>query len=331
MKKFIERVIAVALFVALSVMMAGCGATSETNTVKGDSVEDYDDYDDYDDDEDYYDDDDYDEDGEDSCWNVEAEEQVLVDQNDIKITLLGIEASEEQACVEVTFKFENNTDKNVGFQVTSMLNGFALQEEFFMNVTVLPGAEKEDFIFLMTESLLDAGVEYVGELEFIFYVYQTEEESCYCEEEEFYFKTEPVFVKTTHYDKMDSEPSMLETAEEIFNQDGVRIWARYNDTTYDGKYKPHIMFYVKNESEADVEIYRQELGLNGQKIMFGSDVLGAGSPLAGKKWIGELEIRESDMEDAGITTLEDIQFSVSVDNESNNEYYCTDVITIKVK
>lgn len=321
MKDFIKRVVAVALFVTLSVMMAGCGATSETNTVKEDAVEDYDDDEDYDD-EDY---------DEDSCWNVEAEEQVLVDQNGIKITLLGIETSEAAAYVEATFMFENNTDKNVGFEITSALNGFALQEQFYLNVTVLPGAEKEDYTIISTTELLDAGVEYVGELEFIFYVYQTEEDRCWCEEEEFYFKTEPVYVKTTHYDKMDSEPSRLEEAEEIFNQNGVRIWARYNDTTYDGRYKPHIMIYVKNESEADMEIYGKEFMLNGQKIMFAGDVFGAGSPLAGKKWIGEMEIRESDMEDAGITTLEDIQFSLSVHNKLNYEIYYTDIITMKVK
>lgn len=254
----------------------------------------------------------------------------MVDQNDIKITLLGIEADEEGAYVEVDLKLENNSDKNVGFEITSMLNGFVMDKGPLMNSTISPGTEEETETYLFVHYLAEAGIAYVGELEFIFCVYQTEDDICYFDEDEFCFKTEPVSVKTTHYEKMDSEPRMMEDAEELFNQDGVRVWGKYSDTSYDGTYEPGILLYVQNESEADMDVHAKNLVINGHEFSY-VNTYGMGDPLAGKKWIGKVEFDEGDMEYAGITTVEDVQLSLSVNNKLNGEYYYTDNFTIKVK
>ena len=209
--------------------------------------------------------------GFDTSYNIE--EMVLVDENDVKITAMGLNYTDY--AVEVNLLLENNSDKNLTMYTGSVgyspnaVNGYMLSG--YMYTEVAAGKKTNETISFSMKELAVYGITQIADLQLGFEIKDEDYEG---------FKTEPKQMKTAAADGYDySTNTFAESvkggiAESIFDyevnyfaedilyeQSDVSVVSQALMTNADGERA--IFIEVVNNSEETVYVAGSNISLNG--------------------------------------------------------------------
>ena len=241
------------------------------------------------------------------------EEQVLFDENDIKITATGMEDS--WAGTKLTLLIENNSAKGITVQARNAnVNGYMV--DTMMSADVAAGKKSNDGLTFQTSGLKECGIEQIATMEFIFHIFDSE--------------TWDEIVDT---DVIKIDTSIADGYVQNYDDSG-EVLVDTNDVKIVGKglsdensvFGPGVILYVENNSDKDITIQVRDVSVNGFMV----DTSMSEDVVAGKKAISAVTFFSSSLEDNGITDITDVELYFHIfDQKSWDEIFDSDVITIK--
>ena len=245
---------------------------------------------------------------------IAIDEQVLLDQDGIKIT--ATQYVEDAIWGEgIKVLVENTSDKNVGITCNAtIVNNFMITDLF--STSVAAGKKANETIYLSSADLEAAGIDNVGQVEFYFHVYNSDTYDTI-------FDADVVTLKTNAYEKMDTDVS--ETGTVLYDANGIKVMGRHvGDDSFWGA---AVLLYLENNTDRNIVVSCENMSINGFMVTpyFYGDVF------AGKMAIDEIAILSSDLEENGISTIEDIEVSFHIyDSDTYDTIDDSDPITITV-
>ena len=243
------------------------------------------------------------------------EEQVLLDQEGIKITALEM-VDDSIWGKGIKVLIDNNSDKSVVVGLDALIvNNYMISDLFASHIA--PGKSAYETIYISSSALEQAGINNIGQVELYFNIYDSDSY-------EDIFEADVVTIHTSAYDNMDVDISV--EGSELVNQDGIRIIGKYVDE--DSFWGSAILLYIENSSDKDISISCDDMSINGFMVssFFSSSVY------SGKMSIDEITIFESDLEDNNIDKIEDVEFKFQIyDSSTYDTILETDVISFSVQ
>ena len=247
--------------------------------------------------------------------DVSIEEQVLVDQDGIKITALEyVKDSIWGDGIKVLI--ENETDKDVMVGCNALIvNDYMINDLFASEVAA--GKKSNETIYLSSSELKAAGIDTVGRIEIYFHVYDTDSYDKI-------FDTDCVTIETSAIDSIDTTAN--DEGTELYNDGGIRIIGKTVDEN--SFWGTAILLYIENQSGNNVGISVDDLSINGFMLTpyFSTTVYD------GKKCIDDITIMSSELEENGIESIDEVELKFRVYNSDSYETIAeSDPITFSAK
>ena len=242
---------------------------------------------------------------------ISIEEQVLLDQDGIKITAIEYVADSIWGD-GIKLLIENNSDKTVGIGCeTLIVNDYMIDNLF--TTTVAAGKKDNETLDLYSSELEAAGIENVGQIEIKFYLYDADTYMTT-------YTADMVTIQTSAYDEMDVTPE--DAGQELYNQDGVRIVGKYVDEN--SIWGSAILLYMENNSGKNIIVSCDKLSVNGYMITsFLYSTINDG-----KMIIDDIALLSSDLEENGIESIEEVELVFDIiDAESYSTITSSDSIS----
>lgn len=236
---------------------------------------------------------------------VTIEEQVLLEQNDIKITAVSME-SDSIWGDGIKLLIENDSPANVGVSCNALIvNDYMISDLF--SSTIATGKKANETMYISSSELRAAGITNIGQIEIYFHIYDSDSY-------EALFDAEPVIIKTSLYDKMDTTADV--NGEELYNQDGVRIIGQYVDEN--SFWGTAVLLYIENTSGRNIGVSCDNMSINGFMVtpLFSSTVYND------KKAYDDITILSSDLEENNITSVEDIEVNFHIFDADSYSTIC---------
>lgn len=247
--------------------------------------------------------------------DVTIDEQVLVDEQGIKITANGYE-TDSLLGDGVKLLIENNSDKNVTVGCNALIvNNYMIYD--FLSEDVAAGKKVNATMYLSSSELKAAGIENIGQIE----VYFTILDSSSFEN---IFDPAPVTIKTSLFDKMDTTAN--DEGTELYNKDGIKIVGKAVDEN--SFWGSAVLLYVENNSDRNVTVQCDNMSINGYMItpLFSCDVY------SGKKSVDAISILSSELENNNIESIEDVELTFKIfDSKTFSQIDESDTITFKAQ
>ena len=247
--------------------------------------------------------------------DVSIEEQVLVDQDGIKITALEyVKDSIWGDGIKVLI--ENETDKDVMAGCNALIvNDYMINDLFASEVAA--GKKSNETIYLSSSELKAAGIDTVGRIEIYFHVYDTDSYDKI-------FDSDCVTIETSAIDSIDTTAN--DEGTELYNDGGIRIIGKTVDEN--SFWGTAILLYIENQSGNNVGISVDDLSINGFMLTpyFSTTVYD------GKKCIDDITIMSSELEENGIESIDEVELKFRVYNSDSYETIAeSDPITFSAK
>lgn len=241
-------------------------------------------------------------------------EQVIVDQDGIVIT--ATEYVEDGIWGEgIKLLIENTSDKNVGVSCNAtIVNNYMIVDLF--SASVAAGKKANETLYLSSSELEAAGISNVGQIELYFHVYDSDSYDTL-------FDAPCAIIQTSEYDAMDTTSN--DDGIELYNENGIRIVGKYVDEN--SFWGSAVLLYLENNSGNNVTVSCENMSVNGFMVApyFYASIYD------GKMAIEEITIFGSDLEENGITTIEELELSFHVyDSKTYETIADTSPITITV-
>lgn len=228
---------------------------------------------------------------------ITISEQVLVDQNGVKIT--AVEYVTDSIWGDgIKMLLENNTSQNLMYSCDALIvNDYMITDLFAQSVAA--GKSAYETLNLSNSQLKQAGIDNVGKIEIYFRVYDNDTW-------EDLFKTDCIALQTSEYSNMDS--TVNDTGIELYNKNDIRIMAQYVDeNSFWGK---AILLYVENNRNENITVAVDDLSING--FMF--TPLYVDTIYAGKKSFNDITLFSSELEENEITEVKDVELKFRIYN-----------------
>ena len=247
--------------------------------------------------------------------DVSIEEQVLVDQDGIKITALEyVKDSIWGDGIKVLL--ENETDKDVMVGCNALIvNDYMINDLFASEVAA--GKKSNETIYLSSSELKAAGIDTVGRIEIYFHVYDSDSFDNI-------FDSDCVTIETSAIDSIDMTAN--DEGTELYNDGGIRIIGKTVDEN--SFWGTAILLYIENQSGNNVGISVDDLSINGFMLTpyFSTTVYD------GKKCIDDITIMSSELEENGIESIDEVELKFRVYNSDSYETIAeSDPITFSAK
>lgn len=294
MKKFLL----VLLVVMTAICLAACGGSSNTSNPTGSSAQ-----------------------SEPSAGGsssaskrVSIQEEVIFDQNDIKVTAKSLDPTGSIFGATVAVLIENNSSKNITVQArNSAVNGVMVDTLFSCDVTA--GKKANDAITFSASDLKRAGIEVIKEIQFQLHFFNAESWDTIVD-------SDPIIITT------DADPSFVQEYDDsgvvLLDTKGFRIVAQGLDET-SSILGTELLLYIENNTDNNVTIQVRDVSVNGFMVgtIFSCDVL------AGKKAFDDITFMKSDLEKNSIKDINEIDLSFHIfDANSWNTILDSEPITI---
>lgn len=314
MKKLIAWILTLCMVMGL---LCGCSDTDSSSSRRSsrkdrdedeETVEDRDDEDR--DDDDLVIVDREDEDDKKDTAKVELEEQVVYDDNDIKVTVTGL--TEGYSGMEVKIRVENNTENNIVLSGdVFIVNGICMNGWLYTEVAA--GKKANDSITFYFDYLEVAGIEAIATV------------SC----------VDAHIVDTDSFDTLFETPFAFETSiaddyvqkiddsgEVLFQDAGVTVIYK---TMAQNSMGEQVILLVKNETGKNITVEMDDVSVNGYTVSAWSyDSLPADTVC-----FTVLDIYSSTLEENEIEKVEEVCFYVEVLDADNWDEICTsDELTV---
>jgi hypothetical protein len=228
--------------------------------------------------------------------DVTVDEQVLYDQNGLKITLESLDFDGWWG-PELSLLLENNTDTSVNVQAMGVsVNGAMI--DGYLSCDLAAGKKAYDAIELSDTDLDISGIDVIGEIEFYFNVYDSETWATL-------YDTDTIIVQTsaagTFTQSFDTSGTVL------MDQDGVRVTYQRLDTA-ESSWGADIYVFVENNSGRNVTVQVWDASVNGFMLYpyFSSGVQD------GKVAYDMISFMQSDLDENKITDIQTVEFSFHV-------------------
>lgn len=282
-----KRTLAIILAIILAMSLVGCGSPSDeeikepSNVVTGNNTEE----------------------GQQEEQVEEPEETeatisetVLVDEAGIKITAKSLEVDEVFG-PEIKLLIENNSGKDLTFQCrNASVNGYMV--ETMMSVDVVNGKRANDNLTFMQSDFEACGIEAIADMEIAFHIFDMADW-------ETYLDTDAIQIKTSIADTF--EYTYDDNGDLAYEGNGIKIVIK-GLAEDDSIFGPSIVTYIENTGDKDVTVQTRDVSVNGFMVeaVFSCDVV------AGKRAVDTITFMESDLEENGITTIENVELSFHV-------------------
>ncbi len=239
------------------------------------------------------------------------EEQVLVDENGLRITATGVEDDSIWG-QGIRLLIENSSDTNYGVTCDALIvNNYMIYDLFSSQITA--GMNANETMYLSSSELEAAGIEAIGKIEIDFRVYDS---STY----QTLFDPDTVTIETSLYDQMDTEPD--DTGIELYNDNGIRIVGKYVDEN--SFWGAGILLFIENNSDVNVTVSCDSIAVNGFMV----DGIMSCTVYSNRRAIDDITLFSSDLEDNGITSIDDVSVSFRIYNsDSYDSIDTTDQLT----
>lgn len=247
--------------------------------------------------------------------NQEAniEETVILDESGVKVTAKSI-AYDTMMGTSVQVLIENNSGKDLTIQCRdASINGNMVEPMF--SVDVVNGKKANDTITFMESDLEKYGIETIADITFSLNVMDSSSW-------EDYIVTQPIELKTSAYGTYTQTHD--NSGHMVYNQNGIEVVVKglVQDTSLLG---PGIVVYIANNSNQDITVQAHDISVNGFMVdgIFSQDVV------VGKHAISEVTFLETDLEQNGITAIEDAELAFHIFNQDTWDTIAdTDVVKI---
>ena len=247
--------------------------------------------------------------------DITIEEQVLVEQDGIKITALEyVKDSIWGEGIKVLIENDSEKDVTVGCDAL-IVNDYMIRDLFGEEVAA--GKKSNDVIYLSSSELKAAGIETVGRIEIYFHAYDAESYDRI-------FTTDCVEIETSAIDNMDTTAN--DEGTELYNEGGIRIIGKTVDEN--SFWGTAILLYIENESGRNVGISVDDMSVNGFMLTpyFSTTVYD------GKKAVDDITLMSSELEENGITSIDEVELKFHIyDNDSYETVADSDPITFSAK
>lgn len=242
-------------------------------------------------------------------------EQVLYEENGIKITATGIE--DDSIWGEgVKLLIENSGDKNVGVGCKALIvNNYMITDLF--STSVAAGKKVNEVMYMSSDELEAAGIENIGQIEIYFHIY---DDSSY----ETLWDVPCITLQTSEFDKMDVSPQ--DDGFELYNEGGIRIVGKYVDEK--SFWGTAVLMYIENNSGRNICVQADNMSVNGFMVtpIFSSTVYN------GKMAIDDITLLSSDLEDNGITSVDNIELTFHIfDPDTFETIIDSDTVSFETK
>ena len=245
---------------------------------------------------------------------VTIEEQVLVDQDGIKITAMDY-VTDGFMGDGVKLLVENNTDTDYTIGCDALIvNDYMITDLFVCDVAA--GKKSNEVMYLSSAALKAAGITNVGKIEMYFHAYDADWTNLF---QKVYSE-----IQTSAYDSMDTTPD--DTGMELYSENGIRIVGKTVDEN--SFWGTAILLYCENTSGQNVGISVENMSING----FMMTPYYAAEVYDGKKSIDEITILSSELQDNGIESIEEVELKFHLYNVDTYETIAdSDTITFSAK
>lgn len=249
-----------------------------------------------------------------SLSDITIEEQVLFEKDGLKV------AATEYVVDSfwgdgIKLLIENNGVSDIGIGCTALIvNDYMISDLF--STTVAAGKKANETLYLSNSGLQAAGIENVGKVEVYFHTFDSDSYMTISD-------IGCVTIQTSEFDSMDSTPN--DEGQELYNENGIRIVGKYVDEN--SFWGAAVLLYIENNSGKNRIIQCDDMSINGFMITpyFSSTVYD------GKKAIDEITLMSSDLEENGITSIEDIELKFNIMDEDFMNNVETDAISFSAK
>ena len=223
--------------------------------------------------------------------NATIDEQVLLDDVGVKITAKSLDNSGFWG-PDLKILIENESDSNLTVQVRdSSVNGYMISTS--ISSEVVSGKKVNDSITFSSSDLKLAGINTIADMEFSFHIFYTDNWDTY-------YDSDIVSIKTSVADSYNYE--FDDSGDVLIDQNGVKIVLKglSKDSSILG---PAVLLYIENNTNEGITIQARNTSVNGFMIdpIFSSEI----GP--NKKIIDDLTFMSSDMEENGITDIENVE------------------------
>lgn len=249
-----------------------------------------------------------------SSSDITIEEQVLFEKDGLKVTATEYVVDSFWGD-GIKLLIENNGASDIGIGCTALIvNDYMISDLF--STTVAAGKKANETLYLSNSGLQAAGIENVGKVEVYFHTFDSDSYMTISD-------IGCVTIQTSEFDSMDSTPN--DEGQELYNENGIRIVGKYVDEN--SFWGAAVLLYIENNSGKNRIIQCDDMSISGFMITpyFSSTVYD------GKKAIDEITLMSSDLEENGITSIEDIELKFNIMDEDFMNNVETDAISFSAK
>lgn len=249
-----------------------------------------------------------------NATDITIEEQVLFEKDGLKVTATEYVVDSFWGD-GIKLLIENNGASDIGIGCTALIvNDYMISDLF--STTVAAGKKANETLYLSNSGLQAAGIENVGKVEVYFHTFDSDSYMTISD-------IGCVTIQTSEFDSMDSTPN--DEGQELYNENGIRIVGKYVDEN--SFWGAAVLLYIENNSGKNHIIQCDDMSINGFMITpyFSSTVYD------GKKAIDEITLMSSDLEENGITSIEDIELKFNIMDEDFMNNVETDAISFSAK
>lgn len=245
--------------------------------------------------------------------DVTVDQQVLVDQDGVKVTLTGMDLDGFWG-PEFDLTVENSGSQNLMVVAEDVsVNGVMTNPAFGSEVAAGKTANEKMNIF--SSDLEKAGIETLQTVELSFRAFDS---GSY----EDVFKTDLITISTSAAGTF--EQTYNTDGTELYNANNVRIIAQRLDSE-DSFWGADIYLYIENNTDKKIMVTADNVSVNGVMVdpAFGDEIM------PGKKAFTTMTFLESDLEANGITSIDSMELSFHIfDYDSLTDIDTTGPITV---
>lgn len=272
-------------------------------------------------------------------------EAVIYDENDVIITVTGMDYLNN--AVEVKFKVDNNSDKNLSFIAGAL--GYSanavdnyMTTDGYMNCDVSAGESEEDFIDIAYSELVMHGIEELSEIQVGFRISDGDISND--------FITGPLQIKTSAYDEskykdnawVDSMNNsdyadaygfkvLYSDKKEVYNSNGVSVISEMYAVNKNDERM--VILEEKNDSENTVYVQTSEICVNG--IMVHESTWNSDTITPHKNMVSNISIDDlasvDELNELGISEIENVSFKIRAIDQDWNEVADPSYVKIDIK
>ncbi|MCR4653499.1 MAG: hypothetical protein K5744_07380 [Eubacterium sp.] len=250
-----------------------------------------------------------------SGGKVTVDEQVLLDQDGVKVTALEYTTGDYMGD-GIKLRIENNTDKSLRLAADALIVNECMINSM-LAVEVAPGKKANETMYLSKTDLEAAGITEVGQVEVYFRGY---DEDTY----DTIVKSDCVTIRTSAYDRMDTKVD--DSGDEIYNANGIRIVCKSLGES--NEFSSKILLYMENTSDKKVTISADDVSIDGTmtRAYMASEVY------AGRRRFDGIMFLASNLEENNIEKIENVELKFKIyDTETYETIAETDTIKLLAK